>query len=114
MASLELIQEMADEIGEHFKPHKIILFGGFARGEETENSDIDLLILSDTQAKRGKRSAPILKFLDERYEEPVAVVVRAASQIPQGSPQSLEDWKDVPNSFAQQILKEGIILYDRP
>jgi uncharacterized protein len=82
MASLELIREMASEIVEHFNPHKIILFGSFARGEETENSDIDLLVLVDTPAKRGKRSAPILKFLAERYEEPVDVVVWAASQIP--------------------------------
>jgi uncharacterized protein len=104
MASLELIREMASEIVEHFKPHKIILFGSFARGEETENSDIDLLVLVDTPAKRGERSAPILKFLAERYEEPVDIVVR--------SPQSLEDWQDVPNSFAQQILKEGIVLYE--
>jgi uncharacterized protein len=104
MASLELIREIASKIVEQFKPQRIILFGSFARGEETENSDIDLLVLIDTQERRGKRSAPILRFLAEQYEEPIDVVVR--------SPQSLEDWKDVPDSFAQQILREGITLYE--
>ena len=43
-------QAMTQQIAEYFKTQpvlKVWLFGSYARGEETENSDIDLLIVPD-------------------------------------------------------------------
>lgn len=99
------IQEIADKIAERFQTEQIILFGSYARGEAHEHSDVDLLVVVDSVAPRGRRSAPILKMLAEHYAEPIDVVVR--------SRQSLDDWQTVPGSFAAQVGKEGIMLYDR-
>ena len=43
-------QEMIQQIAEYFKTQpvlKVWIFGSFSRGEERENSDVDLLILPD-------------------------------------------------------------------
>jgi len=100
------IREIADKIAARFQPKQIILFGSYARGEAHEHSDLDLLVVVDSVAPRGRRSAPILKMLAEHYAEPIDVVVR--------SRQSLDDWQAVPGSFAEQVLTEGITLYDQP
>ena len=46
MSALTMTQQIAD----YFKTQPVLkawLFGSFARGEETENSDVDILILPD-------------------------------------------------------------------
>lgn len=105
MIPLETIQEMAAKIAKQFNPEKIILFGSYARGEATENSDVDFLVLMETDAPRGERSAPIIRMLAEAYVEPVDVVVR--------SPQTFGHTADVFGSFDYQVLKEGKVLYER-
>ena len=43
-------QEMIQQIAEYFKTQpvlKVWIFGSFSRGEERENSDVDILILPD-------------------------------------------------------------------
>ena len=43
-------QQMTNTIAEYFKTQPVLkawLFGSFARGEETEDSDVDLLVVLD-------------------------------------------------------------------
>lgn len=42
-------------IRDGYEPEKIILFGSLARGDTHEWSDIDLLIVKDTDASYGER-----------------------------------------------------------
>ena len=44
MLPRETIDEMARKIAERFHPERIILFGSYARGKATEESDLDLYI----------------------------------------------------------------------
>ena len=47
-------QAMTQQIAEYFKTQPVLkawLFGSFARGEEREDSDVDLLILPDMSQK---------------------------------------------------------------
>jgi len=105
MISRQTIDEMARKIVDRFQPEKIILFGSYARSEATENSDVDLLVISRSPGPRGKRSAPIIRMLAEEYDVPVDIIVR--------SPKGLDEWKDVPTSFARQVLTEGVTLYEK-
>ena len=46
--------EMLETIREYFKTQPVLkawLFGSFARGEETEDSDIDILVVYDDKAR---------------------------------------------------------------
>ena len=105
MISDEIIREMAGKIASRFDAQRVVLFGSYARGEATENSDVDLLVVTEKPAPRGKRSAPIIQMLAEDYALPVDVIVRS-----QGV---LQQWRDVPGSFSQQISSEGVVLYER-
>lgn len=105
MIPQQTIDEMSRKIVERFHPERIILFGSYARGEATENSDIDLLVVFKTPARRGKRAAPIIRMLAEEYDLPVDVIVR--------SPEGLNQWKNTPNSFARQVITRGVTLYEK-
>ena len=39
------IRKYAAQIARQFRPEKIILFGSYAYGEPTEDSDVDLLVI---------------------------------------------------------------------
>ncbi len=43
-----IIEEILDQIITHYTPQKVILFGSYAYGQPDEESDIDLLIIKDT------------------------------------------------------------------
>jgi hypothetical protein len=42
------LREFVKELRKRYKPEKIILFGSRARGENLEESDVDLIIVSET------------------------------------------------------------------
>jgi len=47
-------EQMTQQIAEYFKTQPVLkawLFGSFARGEETENSDVDILFIPDRSGK---------------------------------------------------------------
>ena len=45
------IRDLVDRIAARFKPQKIILFGSYARGDFTRDSDVDLLIVMETRGR---------------------------------------------------------------
>ena len=47
----KIILEIADTIIRQYQPKKVILFGSHAYGEATADSDIDLLIVKDTDKR---------------------------------------------------------------
>lgn len=57
------INEIVNRIAIRFNPDKIILFGSYAAGNPNNDSDIDLLIIKDTDLPRHKRSFDIQKSL---------------------------------------------------
>ena len=61
--SKQIIDEVIRRIIESASPVKIILFGSFARGEQTEESDIDLLVIEDEVIFRRKEMTKIRRAL---------------------------------------------------
>jgi len=64
MISQSQINDIVQRIVFSYKPQKIYLFGSYARGIASENSDLDLLVLKDTHRpphQRGNDIAPLLK-----------------------------------------------------
>ena len=101
----EMIQRMVDLIAAHFRPERVILFGSYARGEATEDSDVDLMVLLDKAPPEGKRSAPILRLLYQHFRCPVEVVVRTTA--------GFDEWRHTVGSLARRVAKEGIVLYEK-
>lgn len=57
------INDIVSRIASKFNPDRIILFGSYASSTPNDNSDIDLLVIQDTDLPRHKRSFDIQKLL---------------------------------------------------
>jgi len=98
------IEEIVKRIIDNYKPEKIILFGSYAYGIPTKDSDLDLLIVKDSSLPRPKRAREIRKYLWGISEIPKDIIVYTQKEI--------DDWKEVEEAFVTKIVKKGKILYE--
>lgn len=85
------------------RPEKIILFGSAAKGDFKEGSDIDLLIIKNSSLDKIRRAVEIEKSLSDR-RLPIDILVYTPSEI--------EESLKIRGSFAENILKNGKVLYE--
>jgi predicted nucleotidyltransferase len=100
----ELLGEVVRRIVAVGSPHKIVLFGSRAKGTARTDSDLDILIIEDSDLPRYARSA--------RYRR-VLCGLFPAKDIVVWTPQEILDWQAVPNAFISTVLAEGRVLYER-
>ena len=70
--------QMTQQIAEYFKTQPVLkawLFGSFARGEETPESDVDILIVLDHSKPMGLQFFGMYEDLKELLGRPVDLVV---------------------------------------
>jgi uncharacterized protein len=103
-ATLSEIHLQSLVIAENFNPEKIILFGSYAYGNPTPESDVDLLIIANSEKPAWKLSAEISFKLDHAF--PMDIVVKSAQEI--------EDRIIKDDFFLQDIIANGKVLYERP
>jgi len=85
-----------------FKPEKIIMFGSHARDDWDEESDIDIIVVYQTEKK----------FMDRLEELYMKWNLTKTVDILAYTPDEFKDMmKD--NFFLKQAVKEGIIIYER-
>lgn len=104
MVDEKIIAEATAKIVSRFKPNKIILFGSHARGITDENSDIDLLVI--TQLHNG-RHALMLEMIKTLRNLP------APKDIVVITPEEFERDRHIPGTVALCADQEGKILYER-
>ncbi len=97
------IRSFCNAVAKQFRPRKIILFGSYAYGSPTEDSDVDLLVVMDRTRHRGERmSLRIRHAVSASF--PLDLLVRTPSFIYQRMA-----WGD---PFTQEILTKGKVLYE--
>ena len=99
----ETIDGIAKAIVENFHPEKIILFGSYAVGTPTPDSDLDFLVVMDTDQPRNKRSVPIRLMFSP---------VPCAMDILVYTPEEIEKWNGVTNHIVTEAHLDGRIVYD--
>lgn len=52
MISRHAIRKFANQVARRFKPARIILFGSYAYGKPTPDSDVDLLVVMPCKGRR--------------------------------------------------------------
>jgi predicted nucleotidyltransferase len=98
------INEIVNRIAIRFNPDKIILFGSYASGNPNNDSDLDLLIIKDTNLPRHRRSFDIQKSLIGSMI-PLDILVYTTKEFEQG--------KKEKSSFLFSAIKTSKILYER-
>ena len=100
----ELLAEVVRRILSTGSPLKIVLFGSRARGDAQPDSDLDLLIVEESDLPRHKRSP--------RYYDALAGVF-PSKDIVVWSPDEIGRWSGSPSHFVTAALREGRVLYER-
>lgn len=102
----EVIEEVKKRLIEVYNPLEIYLFGSYAWGSPTEDSDLDLLIvIEESGEKRHKRGKPGFEALwGMSISKDLMVYTK----------HELEERATDPSSLIHKILKEGKVLYVRP
>jgi len=99
-----LIARLIAKIVKEYKPQKIVLFGSYAYGEPDEDSDIDLLIVKDTDKRPIERWMEVKRLLRDRS--------RRTSVSPLVyTPKELEERLAIKDFFIQEVLEKGKVLY---
>jgi uncharacterized protein len=98
------INEVVNKIANGFNPEKIILFGSYATGKQNNDSDIDLLVIKDTDLPKHKRSFDIQKMLRGSMM-PIDILVYTQKEFEQEQHEKY--------SFLSAVIKTSKILYER-
>lgn len=92
-------------IASTLKPEKIILFGSYAYGKPTPDSDVDLLVIMNTRARQIDRYLAVSNLLVPR-EFPVDIIVRTPQEIK-------AELKKKGSFFMREVLAKGKVVYER-
>lgn len=104
MDKKEIIPRIVEKIKTKYKPQKIIIFGSYAWGKPSKDSDVDLLIIKSTKEKHRERALKVRRLLSE---ENALVGLDIMVYTPEEFAQRIK----MGDSFLSQILRKGDIQY---
>lgn len=99
----ELLADMTRRIVEAFQPHRVILFGSHAYGTPHKDSDVDLLVVMDSEERSAKRRMRV---------SPVARVPFLPMDVLVYTPLELAHKVELSDPFVGEMLEKGTVLYD--
>jgi predicted nucleotidyltransferase len=104
LISPETINGVVQAIADRFSPCRIVLFGSYAAGTPTPDSDLDLLLIMETALPAYKRATPIRLMFDP---------TPCAMDILVYTPEEVQRWHGTRNHILTEILCNGRNLYER-
>lgn len=102
MVKMEKIRRLSERIAQEFQPDQIILFGSYAHGSPTIDSDVDLLVVMPFKGKSARKALEIINKVDPRF--PVDLLVRTPEQVRKRIADN--------DFFMREIFERGHILYE--
>lgn len=102
MITQQQIDDIAVRIATTYKPEKIILFGSYAYGNPSDESDLDLLVVLPFEGRPVYKSVEMLEMLHPTV--PLDLIVRTPEQL--ATRLALHDF------FLQEIIQKGKVIYE--
>ena len=96
-----VVDRAVETILEHCDPELILLFGSAAEGTAIYGSDIDVLVVMETDERPIDRGRDILEALDIGTSVDLIVM----------TPEEFETHRNDPRSFTSHILSSGRLVY---
>jgi len=100
----ELVREITQRVVDECHPEKIILFGSYAYGMPTPHSDLDLLVVMNTDKSQFERHKQISRLFPHRLFS-LDILVRTPAEVAHRL--------EIEDSFFHDILARGKVLYER-
>jgi uncharacterized protein len=104
MVEVDNIVEVAERIVQQYHPERIILFGSYAYGRPTADSDVDLLVILPFEGHPARKAAEIRTSI--RAPFPMDLLVRTPQQVQRRVEQG--------DFFMREIMEKGKVLYEAP
>lgn len=105
MKNKKEIKRITNQIVKKYGPEKIILFGSYAWGKPTEDSDVDLLIVKKSLKRRIDRERELSKYLFGYGFPAMDILIYTPAEIKRRL--GIED------PFIREIISKGKRLYVR-
>ena len=100
-----VVDRAVEAIVRDYHPERIVVFGSFARADTHELSDLDLIVVKQT---------------DERFFDRIGRVRDACVDVDIDvqplvyTPEELQQMLDAGSSFLETALAEGVVAYEAP
>jgi predicted nucleotidyltransferase len=104
MVAMNEIKEFGRRIGREFSAERVILFGSYAKGTPSIDSDIDLLVVANTSLSPTERYCAVRRLLAD-VSSSFDIIVR--------TPEEYVRWRTVVNNIVYFADKYGKVLYER-
>ena len=101
---LKTLTGVKNRIVKHYQPEKIILFGSYSKDNVKKDSDIDILIIKDTDKRFFERQIEVEGMLTDR-ELPLDILVY--------TPDEVRMQFSTGNPLIEEIMEKGRLLYMR-
>jgi predicted nucleotidyltransferase len=97
------LQKISERLKKEYHTEKVVLFGSYATGEYTPDSDVDILVIAPTTERFFKRTASVKRLIrDLRNGLPIAPIVL--------TPEEVEKRKKLGDQFIIETLEKGLTL----
>ena len=96
------ISSFARSVAKQFHPQKIILFGSYAYGKPTEDSDVDILVIMPFEGRNPDKATEIWMATKPKF--PIDIMVR--------KPEELKKRLKMGDFFLRDIVEKGKVLYE--
>ncbi|OGU71971.1 MAG: hypothetical protein A2V93_05880 [Ignavibacteria bacterium RBG_16_34_14] len=103
-AIAQIIQQIVEKLESEYKPLKVILFGSFSADKSGSDSDIDLLIIKDTNERFIDRWVTVRKILsDPKRKLAIETLIL--------TPKEINERLSGGDQFISEIIENGKELY---
>jgi predicted nucleotidyltransferase len=102
MISRREIQAFVDQVVRRFRPAKVILFGSYAWGRPTEDSDVDLMLIMPHRGPSARTATQIRLACPRAF--PMDLIVRTPAEVRRRIRMG--------DQLLRQVTSNGVVLHE--
>jgi len=103
MVSMDKIMAAVDRIATEYNPERVVLFGSYAKGTATADSDVDLLVILPFEGKAFWKSLEIINRVNPSF----------AMDLLARRPDETQRRYALGDPLIREALDQGRVLYER-